>query len=270
MSQLERVCQRLDLMNITPEFITKTPALPQLKATPIVNPDGTFVTKIAKNEGGAAISPEDERQRGLNRVPTPRVSSNCAAFFNDDSTNDSDYSELNAAPSEDEDFLIEPATDCSANEACTASTKSFRSVRISTTVTILDYCPKNKRGEPISFSVSTQHRTEHPTRNGKGLQLRRDLAEQNSFPRAMSSLGRLKIGNDNVAITLRHNEVESPSGESSSSAVTCRPRKPLTFYVGTPRNAKHGTKSSPTAAYATRSPNGAYGSRSFCNDKCDS
>lgn len=268
MSQLERVCQHLDLLNITSDFITKTKALPQLKATPVVNPDGTLPSKTAENGTRGPTPFVDQEQTSLTRVQTPRISSDCTALFHDDSTNNSDTSELHAAPNEDEDFLIEPATDCTSTEAVSATTKSFRSVRISTTVTILDYCPKNKIGEPISLSVSTQHRTEHPNRNGRSLHLRRNLTEQSSFPRAMSSLERLKVGDRADPITVRHDNVESSSGDRST--VDCRQQKPLLSSVRTPKNATHGTKVSPRAAFATHSPNGAYGSRSFCNDQCDS
>ncbi|KAI0557958.1 hypothetical protein FGB62_248g022 [Gracilaria domingensis] len=204
LSQLERVCRRLELLNVAPP-VQPDAQDQSLQAIPIVNPDGSTSSSAMDNhEPLPRINPgehqrEEQEQphpddaRMPRRAQTPRFPKD-TPFALSIETQNSENS-VSPAASTDDDFGIEPAT-VGSTQAETPSTmltaKSFRSVRISTEVTILGYSPQNKKGEPMSLSVSTMRRTEHPTRNDKCFHLRPRRMNGNSFPRALNALERAK------------------------------------------------------------------------------
>ncbi|CAN8077209.1 unnamed protein product [Agarophyton chilense] len=235
-SQLERVCRRLELLNVNPK-VNPSPQNHSLDAIPVVNPDGSSFT--AQSDRKEIPLPETDHKhpqgarfqeqtafddiRMPRRAQTPRFAKD-TPFARSDRSHTPEPSVSPTSSTKDDDFEIEPASVYAAHEgipSTTLTTKSFRSVRISTEVTILDYGPQNKKGETTPLSISTMRRTEHPSRNGKCFHLRGRLANDNQFSRAMSAMERNNLVRkmDN-----RHPDDPKLNSESAMGAAGVQPR----------------------------------------------
>lgn len=194
-SQLERVCRKLDNLALDVR-LPRRPVL--LQPVPVVTPDDHPV---------ASDSPSDER------MATPPK-------------HDFD------PPTDEDCFAIEPATpqdifmekssrasaltdgDGSSKGRCNteSSATTQKSVRISTSVTFLDYS-RGRKNQGVSVSTGT--RINHPTCNDRSLLLRKAMTEADGFPRAKLNIGSLGNG-DEEKTEARRNLVDGAHGELDS------------------------------------------------------
>lgn len=199
-SQLERVCRRLDNLVIDAKLAERI----SLEALPIVDPSIEQDQVEIKSDS----STPKNTHRNVDIYPDEENTTYSTLQKTTDSDPRQDESiDFSTLFSENEEsFEIEPASQSplfTPSSTISVVSKSNRSVRISSAVTILDYKKNRKDTEPSS--ISTQKRFNHPTRSGKSFTLRRALAENNAY-----GIQRKDIGSPRLNHNFRKHE-EGPS-----------------------------------------------------------
>lgn len=246
-SQVERVFRRLD--NLAADV--KLQSRYSIDALPVINPDGG--SHVPEREGLQGTEPKNQNKNDDN-LKENVVKLNSKG--NESETEERSPAEsvshepehlLDALQDCNNDFDIEPATHTSGFTDSTASinTTSSRSVRISTSVTVLDYIPL------CPVSIARLNRYEHPTRTGKCLQTRKLIADHMDFPfitimKQDDLQGGTNEKKENTERRRRHT-AESVTGVRES------PSPP-------PPRRVHSARSATVECVATTST-GAYGSR---------
>lgn len=253
-SQMERVCRRLDNMAIEVRLQQR----PHLEALPIVEPEDEIIQVEAFAVNG---EPNNSPQ-----------SIDCNSEESGPCSNS--VTESLELDSQGEDcFAIEPATNesvfSSKSSKSMASNGRPKFVRISTSVSFLEYSTSGN--ERKSLSVSTCTRFQHPTRKRRDAMLRRAMKVETSFPRARMNLrdrspvrettekgcgGRDMENNRNDCNAQRTTPAMKANGScnsgNASNVIAAKPT-PLTKRPKSPPPAR--------AAYALPSPHGPYGPR---------
>lgn len=252
-SQMERVCRRLDNMAVEARLQQRL----YLEALPIVEPDrATAVDAFVANGDVSTSARGSEVQSDSGNSVTESLE----------------------VDTQGEDcFAIEPATNesifSSKSGKSLTSIGRPKSVRISTSVSFLEYSSAGNEREPLS--VSTCNRFQHPTRRNKDPLVKRALtAEPMMFPRAqIKRRGRSPIRDTGDVTTdaadkdSENNRHEGNAQRIAPSAKTTSPRtsseKSTSTTSAKPSPSPRTPKSPPTpkAAYVVPSPNGAYGPR---------
>ena len=187
-SQLERVCRRLE--NLAVE-VKLQPEI-KMKATPVVNPldDDIFspqsICSDSKTGGlGSCTFSKTDIVIGGN-VKNEEDDDGSEGFGVEEATTEFQEGAGHALEAmNDEDFCFEPGSYFPGSVSSPYSLPVMpRSVRISTSVTVLDY----KAYEPLS--VSQIHRLEHPTRTEMRLQARKRSIRDQRFPAASTRVER--------------------------------------------------------------------------------
>lgn len=220
-SQMERVCRRLD--NLTGEL--RQHRLP-MHALPVVSPAVGRAPRSRLADAKIETAAPEALIGGWEGVGP----------------------ELEQRLSSEDAFAIEPATahgelfeGGSERESVLEMMETPKSVRISTSVTILDY-EEAAVDQPIS--VSTLQRLEHPTRQDRALVNRRAIGQEAAFSKA-------RIDMDPVREKVAGEEGkggERGTGEAREAAAG-------------ERSASTARRMTPTAAFACPTPGGPYGPR---------
>lgn len=252
-SQIERVCRRID--NLAAD--AKLQPRYSLNALPVVEPANASEIVAAPTKEGQVKTdePDGEPVRRIQRRDTGFNS----LFSVQDDLEEKSRSMIELPIALDDAFDIEPATDhFLGEETGIASVKSCRSVRISASVTILDYANERDKAEPLS--VSTQKRFEHPTRSGKDLQLRRCLSQDTLFPRAKISLEAKKTDEDNQKV--EGTEKREGRGRTGVPIEKQSRRRGQMSQSLPPRMGRARQVSATSIDYVSPTAGGAYGPRS--------
>lgn len=228
-SQMERVFRRLD--NLAADV--KLQPRYSIGALPVVNPEeealasqSTSLDNVHSPQSGTY-----SQEAGAENGDAPNECQ--ASPTTDDSDHGTEQSASDTGKSEvddhfdmsNDDFVIEPATEISIFPDGTLSSSVTlsclpRSVRISTSVTVLDYKP----AEPVT--ASTVQRYDHPTRTGDCVQTRKVAAQQDqNFPKAMRRIERLR------ADAAMHSKMYVSGDKLGPRRVSCPRRGPRPSFV---------------------------------------
>lgn len=258
-SQMERVCRRLDNLAGDVRLYQKQ----QMRALPVVRPDGASRPRRA-SAVDALVTTEDRGAARRRTGPPSQSGVGLTSGKQPGRENEAYLESLENALDSDDCFAIEPATqhdtlfsNGSASMKSGTSSCAPKSVRISASVTVLDY---EHVDHPIS--VSTLERLEHPTRRDRSVLNRRAIAQEGAFKNAT-----ILISEKVDVVDSDEDENENGRDETKIKNVGkgLSETSPRNSPTAPPSGQKTPTraKTKATAAFAAPTPGGPYGPRSL-------